>query len=222
MKSLRYVIVLLATSTSLMVGCTGGETELGAADFDVPLETAGWGGSTDPPIGINGLKPIEFWSPTAQNALRDLGKVALSDGGSFTTAAGDKIPMLPSIPSLDLLQSTYPDVISHLIECALRDREQIYDPINGRELRGWWGLGSSWLAGKLSGNTEEERWVTGCMLARLNSLGVHEDLLLEGAVSQIEVNATYNPIFKFNESTLMGNMFNSTMPAVQYGIPHAE
>ena len=55
-----------------------------------------------------------------------------------------------------------------------------------------------------------QEWVTACMIARLNNLGVHVGILLEGAKPVIEVDSTYDPIFWFNESTVYGNMFAST------------
>jgi len=211
MTSSPRTIALLATLAAALVGCgdAGGENEFGAIDLTV--EPAGSGGSTEPPTGYNGLRPSEFWSPTAQQAIRDLGHVALSSGGVVTLTDGTTLPVLPSIPSLDTLQSTYPEVMRHLIECTLEERDSVYDPINKRVLSGWWGLGTSWLAANLA-KTDEQMFVTGCMIERLNVLGLHEEILFEGKTAAIEVNATYNPIYSYNESTAFGNMFISTQP----------
>lgn len=50
------------------------------------------------------------------------------------------------------------------------------------------------------------------MVSRLNRSGTHVDILLEGANPFIEVSPVYNSMYSFQESTVFGNMFNSSLP----------
>jgi len=164
----------------------------------------------EPPTGRNGLIPLEFWSDTSQSAMREIQYYPLAGSGSVTLPSGEVVPKLPTPPYTHALLINHPSVMKHLVQCALGETQAVYDTVNNAVYRGWWGLAKPWYTGDLAGNPNMQEWVTACMIARLNNLGVHVGILLEGAKPVIEVNSTYDPIFWFNESTVYGNMFAST------------
>jgi hypothetical protein len=215
MKSFFHIAGLLVPAAILLGGCAPSDNEIPLDDeLNVSLDPAAAGGWYEPPTGKNGMLPLQFWSPVAQNAMRELGKVGLGSGGTYTTTTGAAFPKLPSLPHTTALLTAYPSVMKHLIECALSPTTSVYDPVNSTLYRGWWNLAPNWLTTPtgISSSSDTQAWVTGCMLARLNNLGAHVDILLEGNLSQIGVNTTYNGVFGYSESTVFANMFNSTIP----------
>ncbi|MDI1433020.1 hypothetical protein [Polyangium sorediatum] len=196
MKSSYLLLVLLASSTALLNGCVLSEEEnpFDAEDFDVGLETAGYGGF-DPPFGSNGYGPPCFWDSGSQQALRDLGKVALTSGAS------GKLPALPT------LLASCREVLKNAVECALNPSQSVDDPVNGLTYQGHWGLADEWYYGGLS--TDGKRWVTACMVQRLNVLGAHVDILLEGNHPRIVENLANDATYDFEESSAYGNLFDS-------------
>ncbi|MRG94054.1 hypothetical protein [Polyangium spumosum] len=202
MNPLRAFLVVLASSTALLAGCvlSDAENPFGEGDLDVPLETAGIGGEV-PPCGTNGFSPPCFWAAGSQTGLRDLAKAKLA-----TTATG-LLPLAPTIAA------GCREVIRNAVECALSPRQSVRDPVTGETYTGHWSLATGWYSNPLDLNGQ--KWVTACMVQRLNVLGEHVDVLLEGAHSRITENATYDPLYPFEESSVFGNLFNSTIPPTE-------
>ena len=175
MRPLHHTLILLLPAALLVSGCapSDGESAVGE-QIDVPLDPAAGGSYSEPPSGRNGLIPEQFWSPVAQASMRELQHVALSSGGSVAIGT-DTIPVLPSLPFTDTLRTTYPDVVKYLVQCALKPDQAVYDDINNAVHKGWWNLGADWLDNPngIETNYGAQVWITGCMGARLNSLGVH-------------------------------------------------
>ncbi|MDI1449308.1 hypothetical protein [Polyangium sp. 6x1] len=195
MKSPHLLVVLLAASTALLNGCalSDAENPFDAEDFDVGLETAGPG--FEPPLGTNGYGPPCFWDPGSQQALRDLGKVALTSG------TGGTLPALPT------LLSTCREVVKNAVECALAPSQSVLDRVNGQVYQGHWGLATEWYADALS--ADGKRWVTACMVQRLNILNQHVDILLEANHTRILEDVANDATFGFEESAAYGNLFDS-------------
>lgn len=214
MRHLRHILALLMPAVLLIGGCASSDEEI-PLDEDIHgvLEPKTGGGSAyEPPSGRNGLLPSEFWSPTAQNAMREIQDSALDSGFVYFTSEGVAIPKLPSLFQTDTLLATHPEVVRHLIECALGPTQSVFDPINKAIYTGWWSLAPDWISSPITTKLLEQEWVTACMVARLNKTGTHVDILLEGANPFIEVSPVYNPMYSFQESTVFGNMFNSILP----------
>ncbi len=218
MKSFSRIAALLIPATAIFAGCAPSDDENPFGDgVDVPLDTAAPGSAYEPPSGKNGLDPENFWGATSQYAMREIQNVALGSGGSVvvisaTTGLPVTVPKLPSLPNTTALLSATPGVFKHLIQCALSSTQSVYDPTTMKLYQGWWGLAPDWLGSNIASDTAAQEWVTACMLARLNSLGVHVGILLEGATSQIAKTEPLNSDFWFNEATYFGNMFNSPTP----------
>lgn len=152
-----------------------------------------------PPNGANGTSPSCFWAHGSQQALRTLGGAALDQGGGLLTS----IPL--SQVSLDCRE-----VLRSAVECALTPAQSVSDPVTGETYTGWWGLAPSWLDNVL--NTDGRRYVTACMVQRLNFSGTTVPILLEGSHSAIAQNPTYGPQYPIAESTVFGDLFSSTNP----------
>lgn len=213
MKSHHYLIALAAMSFVGATGCTDADDQdFGGQDVDVSLDPQAGSTYYEPPMGRNGLLPSQFWSAVAQTAYRDMQNYPLKDGTTFV--GGVEIPVLraPSGSPLKTLLATYPKAAKDLIECALSETQSIYDPVNAVEIHGWWGLASNWDAAPISTQLDVQEWLTGCMLARLNAFGVEVNILLEGDTSAIQSSSVWDSAFPYDESTVLGNMFNSTKP----------
>jgi hypothetical protein len=153
----------------------------------------------DPPKGLNGTSPSCFWAPGTQQALRTLGGAALDQGAGF----------LPGI-SLSQVSSSCRHVLRSAVECALTPEQAVRDPLTGALYTGWWGLAPSWSGHAL--DSAGRRYVTACMVQRLNYYGASVPILLEGPPSAITRNMAYDAQFSLAESTVFGDLFSSTTP----------
>lgn len=215
MNSVR-TIRMLAMLTMIFAGGCAPLDDANEADLsNLPsYDTMAPGTTYEPPSGRNGLKPEQFWSVVAQRALRDMQNVPLE--GSTRLIGGVQTSILNAPPGshLKTLLMTYPKVVKELIECTLSSTQVIHDDVTGYDFYGWWGLHPDWLTTPISGiaNEDAQRWITGCMLGRLNVYGVEVPILLEGDTPAIQTNTVWDPAFPYDESTVSGNMFSSTKP----------
>lgn len=194
---------LLFTTFIMMSGLAGcGNTEEGLEQGQ-RLATAEQAALDEydrpPPNGLNGTSPSCFWAPGTQQALRTLGGAALDQGGGS----------LSNIP-LSQVSSDCREVLRSAVECALTPDQSVSDPVTGELYTGWWGLAPSWLGEVLS--VEGRRYVTACMVQRLNYYGASVPILLEGPHPGIAQSATFGPQYPISESTVFGDLFSSTTP----------
>lgn len=197
----RFLGVLLAAASTLLVAaCAGGESEdaLDQDDWNVPLHPAA-GGERPPPSGTNGLLPSCFWSHGAQQALRTLGAAALDSGDGFIPA------IAPS-----LVPESCRQVIESAVACALPRGHVLRDPVTGADYEGRWGLAPSWSTGALS--TDGRRYVTACLVQRLNITGAPVPILLEGPHPAIAETEALGSLYPIEESTAFGDLFSSGTP----------
>jgi hypothetical protein len=152
-----------------------------------------------PPNGMNGTLPSCFWATSTQQALRSLGGAALDQGGG----------QLPNIP-LSQVGASCRHVLRSAVECALTPDQSVSDPVTGELYSGWFGVAPSWRNAVL--DTPGRRYVTGCMVQRLNYYGASVPILLEGPHSAIAQNTTYGPQYPLTESTVFGDLFSSSTP----------
>ena len=204
MRTLRTTLLFFSWLTAVLTGCGGTEAFDQGASLD-SMEQAVRGETRPPPNGKNGTSPACFWAHGTQQALRTMGAAALDQGGGA----------LSSFP-LSQVSASCRDVLRSAIECALTREQSVSDPVTGESYTGWWGLAPSWLGGAL--NTSGRRYVTGCMVQRLNHYGTSVPILLEGAHPAIARNATFSPDYPIEESTAFGDLFSSTTPLLS-GLP---
>ncbi|MDY7229332.1 hypothetical protein [Hyalangium rubrum] len=152
-----------------------------------------------PPNGANGTRPSCFWAHGSQQALRTLGAAALDQGNGF----------LSSFPLSQISQDCR-EVLRSAVECALTTDQSVSDPVTGELYTGWWGLAPSWREAAL--NVDGRRYVTACMVQRLNYSGTSVPILLEGPHSAIAQSSTFTPQYPIAESTVFGDLFSSDVP----------
>lgn len=202
MNSSRILFsVLFACSTMTAVACDdGSERAFEAAEGDAPLEPAGRARTQEePPCGANGMLPACFWAPGSQQALRTLGGAALQQGGNT----------MPAIPASQV-QAECRHVLKYAVQCALPQGQALTDPVTGEEYPGWWGLAPGWKDAAL--DAAGRRYVTACLLQRLNATGTQVPIALEGPSPAIEQDAEVAAIFSIEESTAFGDLFSSERP----------
>ncbi|MCY1082428.1 hypothetical protein [Archangium lansingense] len=187
-------------TTVLMAGLAG----CGGVEEDAQLATVrqaarGMDDERTPPRGLNGTSPACFWAHNTQKALRSLGNTALDQGAGF----------LPDIPLSQVSESCRP-VLRSAVECALTPDQSVIDPVTGELYTGWWGLAPSWSSNVL--DTSGRRYVTACMVQRLNYYGTSVPILLEGPSPVIAQNASFATQYPIEESTVFGDLFSSPVP----------
>jgi hypothetical protein len=192
------LLFTLALLTGL-AGCGGIEEEPRFATVGQAMTEEEEDEDRDPPKGLNGTSPACFWAHGTQQALRSLGSAALDQGAGF----------MPDIP-LSQVAGSCRHVLRSAVECALTPDQSVVDPVTGERYTGWWGLAPSWSSNEL--NTEGRRYVTACMVQRLNYSGASVPILLEGPAPSIARNATYDAQYSIEESTVFGDLFSSTTP----------
>jgi hypothetical protein len=189
-------IRLMAVLWAVLAGC-------GTVDFEqstTPVSRAqALYDERPPPNGANGTLPSCFWAHGSQQALRTLGTAALDQSGG----------LLASIPLSQVSQDCR-QVLRSAVQCALTPAQSVSDPVTGELYQGWWGLAPSWRDEAL--NVDGRRYVTGCMVQRLNYTGASVPILLEGPHPAIVRSTTYGPQYPLQESTVFGDLFSSTNP----------
>lgn len=192
----RSRFMLLASVLAVLVGCGTEEAGLEQGTSPVTAQQSIMG-SRPPPNGANGTHPSCFWAMGSQQALRSLGAAALDKGGGF----------LADIPVTQISEDCR-EVLRSAVECALTQDQSVRDPVTGELYTGWWGLAPSWLGSSL--DLDGRRYVTACMVQRLNYYGTTVPILLEGPHPAIAQSQTWGPEYPLAESTVFGDLFSST------------
>ncbi len=191
----------LISTTALGLGCALGF--LGCAGEDEDSAAVRDEQGTD--VGLsptafeshNGMLPTCFWSVGAQKTLRALGKGAIAN-------AGGTMPNMPDISALCY------DTIKYAVQCALDSTQSVKNPHNNAVYQGMIGLATNWRTQAL--DTDGRRWVTACMVQRLNALGLPVPILLEGDHDPLHESTSLDGQYPFEESSAFGDLFSSTTP----------
>ncbi len=188
----QLVSILFSGAFFVATGCgdAGGENLFDRDDWKARFE----GAAAAPPSGDNGDDAECFWSDDVQEALR--------------TLATDKLKQADGeLPSLPDVSASCRHILAAAVKCALPESQSVIDADTGATYKGWWGLAPGWENAALS-STAERRWVTACMLQRVNSFT--RPILLEGDHAIIEEDATYDSTYPYEEATVFGDLFSST------------
>lgn len=145
----------------------------------------------------NGLLPTCFWSNGAQKTLRALATGPIADDNGT----------MPQMP--DILLTCY-DTIKYAVECALDDTQSVTNPHNKAVYKGVVGLAPKWRTQAL--DTEGRRWVTACMVQRLNALGLSVPIVLEADRFPLYEDKSADVEYPVEESTAFGDLFSSEAP----------
>lgn len=154
--------------------------------------------SCDPRCGPNGKDPGLFWDPAAQMFYEALAAAPLTQ---FPSSAG-----LPA--------AGREEIIRNAIECALTQKQKVADD-QGVAYTGWWGIAPEWEYRPLS--PDARRWVTGCMVQRLNAYGKTVNILPEGNTPALYEDPSWQAVLPFDESIVWGDVFTPGVgPRVVY------
>jgi hypothetical protein len=113
------------------------------------------------------------------------------------------------------------DVYAYLISCALPEGVSIQAQIPGAAdsaycssgtctFQGNVGLADYWVDHKL--NPQGQRWVSACVLARVNGYDTAEGISLRGAHDSLTVSSGERQLFTLQEGAFFGNVFTGDAP----------
>jgi len=150
----------------------------------------------------NGLSPTCFWNHTVQGYLRDLGK------NKLVVDATGKLPATPL-----LFPALCNDAVKYAVQCGLGSDKSVN--FKNTTYTGAVGLAPDWDTRAL--NSDERRWVTACMIQRLNALSLSVNILLEGDHTPLYESTAQDTEYPYQESTAFGDLFSSTTPLTGLG-----
>jgi hypothetical protein len=142
-----------------------------------------------PECGPNGKTPSLFWLPATQMFYQTLAAAPLN-----------QFPVNGNLPP-----KGRHEIIQNAIECALTRQQSVTDPYDGQVYTGWWGIEPNWTDRPLT--ADGRRWVTGCMVQRLNAYGITVNILPEGNTPAIYDGSSYESLLPFDESIVWGDVF---------------
>jgi hypothetical protein len=105
-------------------------------------------------------------------------------------------------------------LLKYVVSCALDDDQSIKMSIDGKSYTfdGSLGLATEW--GKKGGKCDEscQRWVSGCVLSRVDFLGVEQIISIRGADEALR--PSWKEFFQYTEAeaTYFGNIFTEGRP----------
>lgn len=160
----------------------------------------------NPPGSLNGFAPACAWQSGVIPAYREFGRAALWDGGLNSTGT------LPSNSIMDDPDIVDPacreEALTYLVRCAMPQGSIVIDPVTLARYSGWLGLGSDWRTNALS--TDNQWWVTACVMQHLNGFDLPVPIMLDGARDGLFPSLESDPLFTKKDSRIWGNMFNGT------------
>lgn len=187
----RLLFPAVAVAFAALTGCamTAGD---GAPQEDEQVGAAAQAIGDVPPSGRNGKRGFCNWHLGTRNAHKILANQPLNAGGG-------------NLPSVSLLSTCRDEVLANVVECALAQNQWVKDPSTGKFYQGHWGLAPSWYSMPL--NPSGRRYVTACLVQRLNAFAAEVPILLEGASPPIQKNPAMELDFPFEESIAYGDLF---------------
>jgi hypothetical protein len=98
------------------------------------------------------------------------------------------------------------ELLTYMVSCALPEGETL--AVAGEELHGWLGVAPNWLDEGL--DLSGQRWLTACLLARVNYYGVEVRLSMRGANDALGTTAEERDAYSVYEGAFWGNLFGET------------
>jgi hypothetical protein len=140
----------------------------------------------------NGLTPIQLWNATLDASVLDETNL------HAMASTADGRAALP-----------------YVVGCALASGHGVsttYDPGDGSEqpisFNGFLGLADGWTSGAL--NTTQQRWVSGCVLGRVNRTGANITISMRGTLSNFSLAFGEGTNYPVQEGAFFGNVFQGT------------
>ncbi len=162
---------------------------LGLAALAMPLLLA----CTDPGIGEETSTSDQ--SVTSENKIA-MNKIAMNKIAMNQLAAGDL-----------LATSEGRDVLEYLVSCSLSEGTTLVATVGDEtyEFEGSLGLAKNWTERRLS--RSEQRWVSSCMLARVNAFELSLLISLRGPTHALITSAEEKAQFALEEGAFYGDIF---------------
>jgi hypothetical protein len=113
----------------------------------------------------------------------------------LTPTATDLVAMTADVGGRELL--------TYVVSCALPAGKSL--TVSGIAYQGEVGLAPKWLERAL--DTEERRWVSGCLLARVNLFGISVQLSMRGASGPLSTSGAEKVGFTLFEGVFWGDVF---------------
>jgi hypothetical protein len=134
--------------------------------------------------------------------------LALDGSGTMSAAAADVLRD-PAVRPL----------FSYIVSCALPQGKALNVTVDGQALTfpGSIGVAPEWLGGTCDSSCQ--RWVTACVIARVNHLGQHVEISMRGANRSLVVGAREVQQFNVREAAYFGNLFQP-IPEVHACLPN--
>ncbi len=109
---------------------------------------------------------------------------------------------------------TTPQFMKYLVSCALGPDQSLDLKISGQDYHfpGGVGLAPQWGMTGGSCNGSCQRWVSGCMLARLDAAGVEREISVRGLHPALLPSWSELTTYTQREATYFGNIFAPGMP----------
>jgi len=122
--------------------------------------------------------------------------LALDASGAMTPAAADVLRDPAARP-----------LFSYIVSCALPPDQTLKVTVDGEALTfpGAIGVAPAWLTGTC--DTSCQRWVSACVIARVNHLGQHVEISMRGQNRALVVEPHEVRDFSFREAAYYGNFF---------------
>jgi len=130
-------------------------------------------------------------------------------GATLSTASVDLQTMAATSDGLELL--------SYMFSCA--EPPGVSLTVNGTVLTGGVGLAPDWTTRPLTAS--ERKWVSACLLARVNYYGVSVQLSLRGEASALAISTEERTDFTLVEGAFWGDVFTGEEPQVMHACPTA-
>jgi hypothetical protein len=133
--------------------------------------------------------------------------LALDGSGTMRSTAADALRD-PAVRPL----------FSYIVSCALPAGKALSVTVDGQALTfpGSVGVAPEWLAGSCDGSCQ--RWVTSCVIARVNHLGEHVEISMRGTSRALAVGPHEVQQFYVREAAYFGNFFQP-VPEVHACLP---
>ena len=98
------------------------------------------------------------------------------------------------------------ELLTYMVSCALPEGESL--SVAGEVLNGSIGVAPGWLDSGL--DVPAQRWLSACLLARVNYFGVEVHLSLRGANAALATTAEERAAYPVFEGAFFGNLFGET------------
>jgi hypothetical protein len=201
-----WLIFLTVAAAGTSVGCDGQiptdepttqEASAITADNGLAWNGLAWNGLAYNGLSFNGLS----WNGLAYNGLAYNGLAF--NGMSYNGLAYN------GLAYNGLSDPTVHKFVEYLVECALPERDSVTYNIAGTSytFAGDLGLAPEWKTRSCGPSCQ--RWVSACMLARLNKLGQRIEISLRGEHPALKALRPEYKTYESREATYYGNLFGA-------------